>query len=282
MWEGIKNFFSKAWVQWGITLAAVGGAVAYFFKVNDFSRPPIPDPAQPQDFNTQFEKLDPKKPIGVFVFNVDHSKRKGMEWTTPGVNASRNNFIEEMQRQYGDNMMVVDNPTPAHLKQFSDEFNTKFGAEKPPVHFVANHHQGTYDDNKLAEFFASIQGSHKRALVISCGPVSKAYEKSGCDYVMIPAPDGMGNAPELSLEISVGYKKAIEWLAHTSDPEEAKKKLTEPSLYNLSQEAMLRMGALKNRLTGAHYGHDYNAPVVVTPPASLPEQPTPVLNAPRK
>ena len=90
--EAIKNFFKKSWVQWGLTLAAIGGTLAYFFKVNDFSRPPIPAADKPQNFDESLSKLDPAKPIGVFLFNVYHGN-----FTDYGVNASRNNYKEKMQ-----------------------------------------------------------------------------------------------------------------------------------------------------------------------------------------
>jgi hypothetical protein len=277
--ETIRNFFKKSIVQWGLTLAAIGGVIAYFFKANDFSRPPIPDPNIPRDYSKDLEKLDPSKPIGVFIFNVDHSKRKDwMKYTTPGVNASRNNYAEKMREYYGDNMVFIDNPGPGHLTQFSKDFNAKFGAQKPEVHFAANHHQGTYDDTKFAEFLASFETKNKRALILSCGPVSKAYEKSGCEYVMIPAPDGLGLGPELSLEISPAYREAIGWLATVSDPEEAKKKFAERSFYNVTQEWSHKLsGFIEEKTTGKG---GYNPPIVVTPPVGLPKQPTSVPNIP--
>ena len=98
MFQKIRDFFSNAWVQWGIALASVGGAAAYFFKVNDTSRPPVPNPEKPHDFSKEIGKLDPKKPIGIFVYNEKYSEGIGMKLTG---NTARNNLIEEMQKYYG-------------------------------------------------------------------------------------------------------------------------------------------------------------------------------------
>lgn len=290
--DTIKKFFTDMFSGWGLVLTALGGIAAYFFAVNDFSRPPIPDPATPRDYSKDLEKLDPSKPIGVFVFNVDHSKHDGwIKYTTFGVNAARNNYKEEMEKYYGSNMVFIDNPGPGHISQFVRDFNAKFGARKPEVHFVANHHQNTYDDNKLAEAIASFQTSSTRALIFSCGPVSKAYEKAGIDYVIIPAPDGMGLGPELSLEFTPAYRNAIGVLATTSDPEEVRKKFAERNFYNMAQEWM-HGRSINSTISGEPpTGGQYNTPIVVEPPkdgptpqAGLPSKPQPAqsVNTPER
>jgi hypothetical protein len=271
--EGIKNFFKSSWVQWGMALAAIGGVAAYIFHANDFSRPPVPDPNVPRDYNPDLDKLDPSKPIGVFIFNVDHTKNTVQNLTTPAVHASRNNYIEKMREHYGDNVVVIDNPGKGHLTQFANDFNAKFGASKPELHFVANHHQDTYDDAKLASFLASFESKSKRALILSCGPVSSAYENSGCDYVAIPRPDGQLLGPEVDLKISPAYRDAIGWLHDCPDGASIQAKFNENNVENTVHAIRDRAVNTMADLVQLKAPRDYKAPIVVVLQAGLPKLP---------
>jgi len=273
--ESIKNFFSKASVQWGLILASVAGVAGYFFATNDFSRPALPDPEKPQDFTAQINKLDPEKPVGVFIFNVKHNDITNELL----VNPSRNNYKEEMQKHYGDNMVVIDNPSMSHLKQFSEQFNAKFADKDPQVHFMANHHQGTYKDKYFAEFMGSVKGKNKRALVLACGPDSSCYNIPGFDYVMIPRPDGQILGPQVSLEISPAYKESIGWMRNISDPQEAQKKFSESNFsntLNIARDKAVNWGASM----AGHNVSEYQPPLVITPPTNLPAAPSKPNRAP--
>lgn len=187
---------------------------------NDVSRSPVPKPNEPVDYTEKLNRLDPSKPIGVYIFTVDH---KSPGWSDATVNVSRNNYIDEMREHYGENFIVVDNPAgfthelhPAaqvHLHDFVKQFNEALGDKRPVVHIVANHHQNQYDDSTLAQELIGLQGSNKRALILSCGPESKAYEKMpGFDYVIIPRPDGQFLGPELDYKGTPAYRYVFGWM----------------------------------------------------------------------
>lgn len=265
MWQNIKNFFSKAWVQWGLTLAAVTGVVGYIFKANDFSRPPIPNPEKPQDYTKDLEKLDPKRPMGILVFNVHSNDSWDSKLT---VNTSRNNFIEKMHQHYGDNVVVMDCPSDSHFKDFSKQFNERFSASKPEVHFVGSHHTAVHNDTynkKLADFITSIEAGKKRATILSCGPESKLFEKTGCEYVIIPRPDGEILGPEFDLKISPAYRDAIGWMAENSDPEAIKKKFNETNLDNMLHGVRDRLATVAKDIYLGEPIEAHKPPIVVVP-----------------
>lgn len=281
MFQKIKDFFTKPmffkniWVEWGVTLAAIGGTLAYIFHVNDFSRPPIPEADKPQDFTTDIAKLDPKKPIGIFAFNVHSDEAWGSKLT---VNTSRNNFIEKMQEHYGDNLLVLDCPSKLHFENCSKQFNEHFAGTKPVVHFLASHHTPHYDkkdpyNNELAKFIKSIDAKEKRATILSCGPAAEIYKDVGCEYVIIPRANGEILGPEIDLEFSPAYRETIGWMAEISDPEVIRKKLTENNIENIVHS--LRDNAI-NTAVNIYYGENIEArkdPVVVVPPQNLPPKP---------
>jgi hypothetical protein len=283
MWERVKNFFSNAWVQWGLTLAAIGGTAAYIFTKNDFSRPPIPEPEKPQDYSKNLDKLDPKRPIGILVFNVHSNDSWGSKLT---VNTSRNNFIEKMHKHYGDNVVVIDCPSDLHFSTFSKQFNERFSAQNPEVHFVGSHHtnhplsKDTYN-KKLADFITSIQAGKKRANILSCGPESKLFEKTGCEYIIIPRPDGEILGPEFDLEFSPAYRDSIGWMAENSDPEAIRKKFNETSLDNMLHYARDRALTVAKDIYLGEPIQAHKSPIVVVP-TGLPPPPVNRTNLPPK
>lgn len=197
------------------------------FIGNDDSRPPIPKPNESPDYTAQLQKIDPRKPVGIFIFAVDHKGKAGL-FGDFAVNVSRNNFIDEVRKNYGDNFVVLDitagfsnNEKQAAARQLEDfvkQFNQAMGDTNPTVHIVANHHQEQYDDNTLAKALAGLAGSRKRALILACGPDSKAYSTMpNFDFVIIPRPDGQFLAPDIDPYPSPGYRYVIGWMRNAPD-----------------------------------------------------------------
>ena len=181
------------------------------------------------DYSKTLEGIDSKKPIGIFLFNI------GKGWQNRYIgNAEFENTKEEMVKNYGDNLIVLTDSSMDNLKEFSKQFNTKFGQQKPEVHFLADHHQGTYKDTEFASFLSSIEASNKRAIILSCGPASKEYHLKGFDYVAIPRPDGniLGiSIPKIfpSGKFIMSYSDTISTMRETSNPEVMQKKMDDIS-----------------------------------------------------
>lgn len=201
---------------------------------NDDSRPPIPKPGEFPDYTAQFQKLDPSKPVGIFIFAVDHKGAPGL-FGDFAVNVSRNNFIAEMRKHYGQNVIIVDNPAGFgtelrqvahnHLENFVTQFNAHFVNQAPQVHVVANHHQSQYDDAFFADQLARVRGTNKRALMLSCGPKSAPYRNMlGFDAIVIPRPDGQILGPELDIYPSPAYRYVIGWMRNEPSAEAIQKR----------------------------------------------------------
>ncbi|GEM_PF-4803997 len=187
---------------------------------NDDTRPPLPTADSPADYKPALRQLDTSKPLGIYIFSVDH-QNPGISDAV--VNISRNNFIAEMREHYGENFIVVDIPagrspqqrqaSQTHLDNFAAQFNEIFRYSRPITHFIINHHQNQYDDRALAKTLSTISGSDKRALILSCGADSSAYKNlPDFNMIVIPRPDGQLLGPELDPRGSPAYRYTIEWI----------------------------------------------------------------------
>lgn len=284
MWERIKNFLSMPIVWLGAAGAAVGAVALGIYYSNDATPPPKRDPSKPVDFTVDLKKLDASKPVGVFMFNVhedaglpgfgqDIAVKTGM--SAKWVHSARNNFIEEMRKHYGDNVVVVDHASVQDMQIFAQQFNTRFKDEKPVAHFVAYHHQGTYDDKmQLAPFLDSMEAKKKRAVIFACGPDSSAYALPNFDYVILPKADGQLLGPEMSLKITPAYRDAIGWMRECDTADQVRAKFADLSvLHEWRDRALTFQFDLLNgqKHPGSH------KPVVVTPPPGLPAPPPKVI-----
>ena len=230
---------------------------------NDFSPPTPRNHSVPADYKDIFDKIDPSKPIGVFLFHVPADKDSTIDQMI--VYASRNNFIREMEKSYGkDNLIVLDDMTNAELDDFSKQFNDKFRKNKQQVHFLANHHQGAkyhYTDEELAKFLESIEWVHKRAIILSCGPESKKYHNlRGFDYVLIPRPDENTIFAEISTGISPAYRYTIPWMKDVSNPQGIEKKFLERTI---NDPTIAVLEYKRDKFAAAYGGATYKPPIVI-------------------
>jgi len=266
MWQAIKSFLSRPMTWAGLAVGAVAAVAARIYQLNDFT--PAPQ-HPPKDFSNDLAKLDPTRPVGVFMYHITPQETAPVIASIEPhvINAVHNNFKERMQKHYGDNFVVINNATPEELMDFSQQFNNRFAGAKPEVHFVANHHQDDYDDRQLAAFLQSVDAKSKRALIMSCGPDSKAYDVPGFDYIILPRADGQKMGPDISLKFGPAYVDAIEWMKQSNDPKFIQQKFSERG----------GMNELRDKLTNVMYGGPFSAapPVVVTPGGVTPK-PTPI------
>lgn len=202
-----KTWFNKAYQR---VLESLG---------NDASRDVAPSLLETIDYTEKLNALNADTPVGVYIFSVNGYNTQDVT----NANVSRNNFIEEMREEYGNNFITVDVPqrrtseeveaTYAFVENFVNQFNKRFAGENPVVHVVANHHQNQYNDRFLAQQISALEGTNKRALILACGPNSSEYQAlKGFEYVVIPRPDGQLLAPELDSNVSPAYRYVIGWM----------------------------------------------------------------------
>jgi len=272
----IKSYALKL----GLTLGIGGsGLTTAVVSLNNFSHPHV---TAQQEMN-DIQKLNPKQPIGVMIYNQRefHTLQEKIS------NAARNNLIQEMHKHYGTNIVVLDDPSPAELQKFSHKFNAQFSHTAPEVHFAITSHysekrgylynnndkegSGQYKDATMAHFLQSVHAHEKRAVIFACGPKSEAYHLKGFDYVVIPSPDGMPEGSEASLKFRPAYSDAIGLMRHNGD---AKNISAQIRAQGLSRAVNLFTGKVWNgylALTDS-VPHPYkdNLPAVVTPPLETP------------
>lgn len=191
------------------------GLTGITYLVNDWSPPPE---HPPKDYTEHFNRLDLSQPIGVLMVSVDGNKES---WLPRKItHAAWHTYVREMNEHYGNNWIPISNATMDELKEFSRQFNAhpKFAGKDLQVHFVANHHQGHFQDKDLAAFLKSVQAKSKRAVIYACGPDPKPYEDSGCDYVVLPRINERLLGPELSFHLSPGYLDLIGLVRNADSP----------------------------------------------------------------
>jgi hypothetical protein len=189
-------------------------------------------------------------------------------------NAARNNIIERMHESYGKNIVILDNPTPQELTDFTHQFNQKFEHNPPKVNFVVTSHYGNgeyygdhpYTDQILAVFLDSIKGKEKCAVIYACGAKAKEYHLKNFNYVLIPSPDGNINGAEMSIKALPAYSDAIGWMRESSDAEFIKAKLAEKSAISKAVNTISGdvWGEIINKLNHSTNGHNHNPPAVIT------------------
>lgn len=209
------------------------GLTGITYLTNNWTPPPD---HPPDDYTPVFDTLDPKKPIGVLMVNVNGKKES---WLPRKItHAAWNTYVREMNEHYGNNWIPISNASMTQLNDFSNQFNARFGTAGTEVHFVANHHQGHYSDAAMAAFLNSVQAKTKRAVIYACGPNAGAYNNTGCEYVILPRINQRLLGPELSFRLSPGYLDLIGMMRDNSSAADIRNRLDDRSYLEAARDKL--------------------------------------------